>query len=111
MQAIVRKPFSEGEKQYNTGDIYEGSPDRIQRLQFLCKVHSDGDKTANGEVYTVTEQAIEMNPEMKEEGVKEGDVIELGEPCNEDGSPIKEKAQIVPATEKKKVNPASKKKK
>lgn len=45
-------------------------------------------KEEGKELHIVTEQTLELNPEMVEQGVKVGDVIELGEPCNEDGAPL-----------------------
>lgn len=41
-----------------------------------------------GEKRTVTQEDLDLNPELVEQGVKVGDEIELGHLCDENGEPL-----------------------
>lgn len=42
------------------------------------------------EKHIITPQDLELNPELGEAGVKPGEEIELGDLCNEDGTPVED---------------------
>jgi len=49
-----------------------------------------------GEKITVTQEILDMNPCLVDQGVKIGEEIELGEACNEDGSALTGEPEINP---------------